>query len=292
MHAVARTLSALTLLGSMLLAGCGGAGDDAGAQADRLAGRGIAVGEPAPGAAPVVAEFIAQAQQAGCADLRNRLYLIDQRYVFADVAGSCADASYTHALYGASPKAPLCMQADSIAGPVGKCTDDAAKALFDVIVKNRLASDLGLGASHKVEPILFASKDPGSLQVRVPFALLDRVPQFALSEPAGNFVIKTQQDWLKLWSNGVVGGGAPPLIDFTKSMVLGVYLGIMPNGCYSTAITEVVREQGVLQVTYSNGVPGENAICTMSIVFPTSLVMVGRSDEPVVFVAKRPAPLK
>lgn len=175
MHAVGRTLCAFSLLGAMVLAGCGGGGDDNGATvaatSDRLAGQGIVVGEPNPGA-PIPAQFIEQAQKANCAEVRNRLYVIDQKYVFADVAGNCGDASYSYSLYGASPSALLCTQADSIAGPVSKCTDEAAKALFEVIVKNRLAADLGLGTGHKVEKIAFPSKDPGSLYASAPSSLL------------------------------------------------------------------------------------------------------------------------
>ena len=159
--------AAFALLGA-LLAGCGGGSDGNTSMAapDRLAGQGIVVGEPNPGP-PIPAEFIAAAQQASCAEVRNRLYVIDQKYVFAERAGNCADASYSNVLYGASVQAQLCVQADSIAGPVSTCTDPAAKALFDVIVTHRGAADLGLGAGHTVTPIAFSSKDPGSLLVAV-----------------------------------------------------------------------------------------------------------------------------
>jgi hypothetical protein len=139
-------VGAAALAGAALLGGCGG-GDG---MADRVAG--IAVGEP-NGAMPVTAEFVATAQGAACAELRNRLLLIDQRMVYWDRAGNCADNSYARALYGATPQQMLCSVADSIAGPRTVCANESARALFNTIEANRDKADLGLGSTHQVETI-------------------------------------------------------------------------------------------------------------------------------------------
>lgn len=291
MHAVGRHaavfyLTVLPLAATLMLAGCGG-GDSA-ASPTKQAGQSIAVGEPNPSAPqPVVAEFIAAAQQASCADVRNRLYLIDKKYVFADKAGNCADASYARALYGASVQTPLCSQADSIAGPRSSCTDDAAKLLFDVIVSHREAADLGLGATHTVTPIPFASKDPGSLQSSVTVTEIDR-SRSSKVEVGQNVVVKDQQAWLKLWTAHAGAAATLPVVDFSTSMVLAVFMGAQSDGCYGTAITDVYAQDGVLKVSRVDSVPGPSSTmaCTMHITYPADIVVVPRSELPVEFVVR------
>jgi hypothetical protein len=142
---------AAVLAGAALLTSCGAGGGDL-ALGERQAGQGVAVGEP-NGAAPVTAEFVAQAQAAPCAEQRNRLFMIDKRMVFWDRAGNCADNGYARTLYGATPQQILCSAADSIAGPRTFCNDESARALFNTIDANRHKADLGLGSGHLVEPI-------------------------------------------------------------------------------------------------------------------------------------------
>jgi hypothetical protein len=140
-------VQAAALAGAALLAGCGGG---AGGTGDRVAG--IAVGEP-NGAMPVTADFVAMAQGATCAELRNRLLMIDKRMVYWDRAGNCPDNSYARALYGATPQQMLCSVSDSIGGPRTVCADETARALFDTIEASRHKADLGLGSTHQVETI-------------------------------------------------------------------------------------------------------------------------------------------
>lgn len=145
----------VALAGVLSLAGCGGAN---GAMAQgQQAGQGVALGEP-NGAVPVTADFIARAQEASCADQRNRLFMIDKRMVFWDRAGSCADNAYGRTLFGATPQTVLCSVADSIAGPQTSCNDEQVRALFNTILANLDKSDLGLGSGHQVEAIAIPPK--------------------------------------------------------------------------------------------------------------------------------------
>ncbi len=144
---------AAALAAVLLLAGCGGGGDAA--VPDRQAG--IAVGEP-NGAMPLTPEFVAMAQEAICAEQRNRLFMIDKRMVYWDRAGNCPDNSYGRTLFGATVKTPLCSVSDTIAGPRTVCADEPSRALFNTIEANRDKADLGLGAGHQVEPIAVPPK--------------------------------------------------------------------------------------------------------------------------------------
>lgn len=147
-------VGAAALASALAVAGCGGGN---GGAIDKLAGQGIAVGEP-NGVLPIAADFIAKAQEATCADQRNRLFMIDKSMVLWDRAGSCADNAYGRNLYGATPQALLCSVADSIAGPQTTCADDKSRALFDVIVANLDRADLGLGTGHQVEAMVIPAK--------------------------------------------------------------------------------------------------------------------------------------
>lgn len=147
-----KLIGAAQMLAALSLMGCGGG---SGAALDRLAGQGMA-----NGALPANAEFIARAQAASCADLSNRLFMIDRRMVFWDRAGHCADNAYGRNLYGMTPQVVLCSVSDSIAGPRSSCVDDQARALFDLIVTNLDKGDLGLGSSHQVEAIVIPPKAP------------------------------------------------------------------------------------------------------------------------------------
>ncbi|EKD49491.1 MAG: hypothetical protein ACD_63C00125G0009 [uncultured bacterium] len=92
------------------------------------------------------------ARGAVCADKKNELFLIDGRLVFWTTQGNCNDSSYSSVLFEGNVDNEVCSYGDSIAGPMETC-DDEYKELFQRILSNLDASDLGLGDEHKVEAI-------------------------------------------------------------------------------------------------------------------------------------------
>ena len=99
--------------------------------------------------------FIRMARNSFCADIRNRLFLIDDALVLADRFGSCADNQYNVTLYGSTVDEVLCEYHDSIGGPVKRINDERYRAMFEKIIVNLDKADLGLGSSHTVEEIQF-----------------------------------------------------------------------------------------------------------------------------------------
>ena len=96
------------------------------------------------------------ARTADCADLRNRLFLIDERLVFWDRESKCADATFSRALYGRNVEHLMCRAEDSIAGPRQSCHDRECYAtMFRTILSSLDKPDLGLGSAHSVEPVDF-----------------------------------------------------------------------------------------------------------------------------------------
>ena len=99
--------------------------------------------------------FKEQARNSDCADIRNRLFLIDEAMVFSEQEGNCVDAAYSQVLYGTSPDEVLCFRRDSVGGVQEGCNDNSISQMFDTIVANLDRPDLGLDPDHQVEQIPF-----------------------------------------------------------------------------------------------------------------------------------------
>ena len=99
--------------------------------------------------------FKDMARSADCADLQNRLYLIDRQLVFWDRAGNCPDNSYAQKLFGGKVDNILCDSHDSIAGPVINYLDNRYRGMFDTIRAHIDQPDLGLSPDHTVQSIPF-----------------------------------------------------------------------------------------------------------------------------------------
>ena len=102
-----------------------------------------------------IAAFQAAAREASCAELRNKLFMIDRHLVFWDTESDCADAYWYKALYGCTLDDQLCCYRSTVAGARWEYTDSSYQFLFETIVTNHLQRDLGLGPYHEVLPIPF-----------------------------------------------------------------------------------------------------------------------------------------
>lgn len=93
------------------------------------------------------------ANKATCADIKNDLFLIDNKFVFWRREGRCPDNRYQYTLFGSKIEDQFCISSDSIAGRMQRCVDESYKPMFETILTNLEKQDLGLGASYKVESI-------------------------------------------------------------------------------------------------------------------------------------------
>jgi hypothetical protein len=280
------------VLGVALLAALGGCGGGGAAMHDQQAGQSPASADPTPTptptptpptttTGPAIAPFADMAHKASCSDFRNRLFIIDGKQVFWDRAGNCPDMSYQQVLYGATPQDVLCSRADSIAGPLAVCKDESARPLFDAIVQNIGSDDLGLGFSHTVERVSLLVPD-GSAAA---FQVIDSGKLSGI-HAARTVVVKDAGAWATLWAEHAGAGKPLPAVDFSTSMVVGVFLGDRPNGCYSTSITGVTRNADGIAVQHTDTVPGMGVMCAMYVSVPAALAVVERSGLPVDFTTK------
>jgi len=266
---------------ALLLAACGGGDGGVSLQADASQRPGIAVGEPAP-AGPARDEFIKLARGADCTDLANRLFLIDNRQVFWDAQGSCPDRSYARTLYGRSAAEVQCSSNDSVAGPMSSCTDPSQRVLFDTILHNLDKADLGLGSAHKVEQIAFLPPD-GELMAE----LLLAEHTSGITSPL-TVAIRDEASFAQLWSAHHMGNApALPKIDFSRQMVLGVFLGNRPHGCISLTLDKVEVHAGKVNAWYTeHDASGPTVLCAAVIVAPMEMVVVERIEGDVSFIKR------
>ena len=280
-----RAATTLPLLCAMLLTACGGGSSGAvGVTSSPQVSQGIAVGEPAPGTTPLVTtEFVKNARAADCTDFRNRLYVVDNKYVVWDRSGNCPDNGHALTLYGANPDKALCTQADSIAGPRTTCTDESVRSLFDTIANNSDQPDLGLGQTHTVEEVTFA---PAAARSQVTRVIQD---SFSNIKDARNVVIRDAEALERLWNEHFDGRGrvmAPPKVDFEKDMVVGVFLGDGKGGCETVTITGARLENGKGVVEYvAEDLAGPAVMCIAAVTQPMDLVVTKRIDGDIGFVA-------
>ena len=276
-HTIVRLLP---LAATLVLASCGGGGAQLGTQSQQQPG--VAVGEPSPSIVVDSAAFLAAARIEPCADLGNRLFVIDAKTVYWERKGNCPDNGSAQRLFGNTLDKLVCSQVDTIAGPRQQCADDAARAMFDTILKNSDKADLGLGSGHQVEQLKIPAA--GSTVSKVAFETLEpRVRSLVAKE--ANHVVRERAAWESLWRSHA-GDAALPEVDFSRKMVIAVFLGTKPDGCHSTDITSIIRFDGKLLVTHADTVPGPAVLCTAALVQPAHLVVTDRIDSEVSFLSQ------
>lgn len=102
-----------------------------------------------------------------------------------------------------------------------------------------------------------------------------------------NVVIQDASAWAALWEKhkkNHVPVPALPSIDFSQQIILGVFLGTRPTGCYSVLIQRIYTDGGTVFVEYKESTPSADAICTQALTAPSELVAVPRMGQPVVFL--------
>ncbi|MES2901087.1 MAG: hypothetical protein V4723_15265 [Pseudomonadota bacterium] len=271
-------MRALPVLGMLMLAGCGG-GESAPAPMPPVQSPGIQIGEPTPGLFDT-SSHLRQAANAECADRTNKLYVIDNKYVFWDRAGNCPDNSYSHSLMGSDAAAPLCTASDSIAGPVVRCTDDSVRPMFDTIRANLGKADLGLGPTHAVK----ALEVPGKAGSALAFETLVKAAFSGVAEPK-NVVITSADDLARVWAEHTATMSPRPelpRVDFNTHMVLALFAG-NSKGCQEFEVNRVANGADGIVVDYIHRDINAQTICIAAITNPVHIIAVPLSKQSVRF---------
>ena len=119
----------------------------------------------------------------------------------------------------------------------------------------------------------------------VPFKAIETGMQTGI-ERAREAVVRTPAEWKTLC--GEYAEGRPcPTIDFSKTTVIGVFLGTRPTAGYSVQVTKVERDGDAIVVTYREGKPGPDVMAAQMLTTPYQLVSIDRVDGPIRFVRAR-----
>jgi protease stability complex PrcB-like protein len=89
-------------------------------------------------------------------------------------------------------------------------------------------------------------------------------------------VIRTPEEWTALW-NEHAAERPRPAVDFSKEMVVGVFLGSRPTAAYSVAIVDTLAKDDALLIRYRATEPRRGAITAQVITFPYHLAVVPKS---------------
>jgi hypothetical protein len=102
-------------------------------------------------------------------------------------------------------------------------------------------------------------------------------------EQRGQRVIRTAEEWKKLWADHSARSSdkTPPDVDFSKDMVLAAFMGRCTTGGYSVAIPDARVVGKKLVVSVVETAPGRGRIRNQLITSPFVMVAVKTSSMPV-----------
>jgi PrcB C-terminal len=119
------------------------------------------------------------------------------------------------------------------------------------------------------------------LQAAISMRTLDRGTQSNIDQ-ARQVVIRTADEWSALWRAHAAEKPAPA-VDFTKEMVVGVFLGSRPTAGYSVEIVGTKEQPDGLVVVYHQGSPARDMMTAQVITTPYHLVAVPKRAGKVEF---------
>ena len=86
----------------------------------------------------------------------------------------------------------------------------------------------------------------------------------------------TNGAWLAAWKQHHPDQPRPA-VDFSKEMIVGVFMGSRPNAGFSTTILSATAANGALIVRYSEKVPAPGGISAQVLTFPFHLVAIPKA---------------
>jgi hypothetical protein len=95
-------------------------------------------------------------------------------------------------------------------------------------------------------------------------------------DDAKRVLVRTDAEWTTLWREHHPDQPRPA-VDFSKEMVVGVFMGSRPNAGFSTAIVSATAANGALIVRYSEKVPAPGSISAQVLTFPFHLVAIPKA---------------
>ncbi len=95
-------------------------------------------------------------------------------------------------------------------------------------------------------------------------------------DDAKQVLVRSEAEWTKLWSQHAPDHPRPK-VDFSKEMVVAVFMGSRPSAGFSTTITSATAAKGALIVRYTETKPGPSSVSAQILTFPYHLVAIPKA---------------
>lgn len=93
---------------------------------------------------------------------------------------------------------------------------------------------------------------------------------------------RTDAEWSALWKRHNFDKPAPA-VDFSKEMVVAVFMGSRPTGGFSLDITSAAESGGRFVVSYRERAPKPDALTAQVLTAPYHIAAVPKSALPIIF---------
>ena len=95
-------------------------------------------------------------------------------------------------------------------------------------------------------------------------------------------VARTEAEWTKLWQQHSPDRKRPA-VDFSKEMIVGVFMGSRPNAGFNVAIVSTFEKDGHVLVRYQETVPRPGVMAAQVLTFPYHLAAIPKAAGDVKF---------
>jgi hypothetical protein len=110
---------------------------------------------------------------------------------------------------------------------------------------------------------------------------IDKGEQSNIDE-AKQVAARTEAEWTKLWQQHSPDRKRPA-VDFSKDMVVGVFMGSRPTAGYNVSIVSTFAKDGNVLVRYQESQPRPGTMAAQVLTFPYHLVAVPKASDEVTF---------
>ncbi len=117
----------------------------------------------------------------------------------------------------------------------------------------------------------------------VPFSTVDRGVTSGIKE-AGFFVLRTEEEWQRFWRRHA--SSDPPVVDFSREMVIAAFMGEQRTGGFSIEIQKVEDKGGLLKVLVQKTLPAPESPVLQVLTQPYHIIKLAKTELPVRFARR------
>jgi hypothetical protein len=112
---------------------------------------------------------------------------------------------------------------------------------------------------------------------------------------AAQRVVRSQAEWDQLWGQMTANQVPPPpapKVNWSKEMVIALFMGERPTGGFQTAVKSVTTSAKEILVSYEETAPAPDAVTIQALTQPYTVAVIPRSNLPVRFTLAGSATLR